>query len=238
MAASESSAPGPAERPVPELQAGDRLTRPEFERRYDAMPRLKKAELVEGVVYLPQIGSHKGHGRPLFEIVGWLGSYGWLTPGTDGGTNGSIRLDWDNEPQPDAFLRILPERGGQSRDDDEYIGGAPELIVEVAASSVSYDLHDKLRAYQRNGVREYVVWRVRDQAIDWFVLRGGRFERLPLSPAGYYQSEVFPGLWLDPSAMLRGDLAHVLAVLRQGMASPEHGEFVATLREASGGSTA
>jgi hypothetical protein len=146
MATVESSAAGPAtaER-LPELHAGDRLTRAEFERRYAAMPQVKKAEL--------------------------------------------------------------------------------------------YDLHDKLRAYQRNGVCEYVVWRVWDRAIDWFVLREGRYERLPLNSSGHYQSEVFPGLWLDPAALVRGDLAHVMTVLQQGLASPEHAGFAGRLRVASGHAT-
>ena len=97
--------------------------------------------------------------------------------------------------------------------------GEPELVAEVAASTASYDLHDKLRAYQRNGVREYVVWRVLDRAIDWFVLRDDRYEPLALTSAGCYRSQVFPGLWLDPTALIRGDLARVLAVVQQGMAS-------------------
>jgi Uma2 family endonuclease len=221
---------------VPDLQHGDRLARPEFERRYSAMPHVKKAELIEGVVYMPsQRVSHRDHGRPHFMLATWLGRFWYATPGTDAGNNGTVRLDWENEPQPDIFLRILPERGGQSRDDDDYVGGPPELVVEIAASSASYDLHDKLRAYRRNGVREYLVWRVWDSAIDWFALREGRFEPLPLTEAGHYHSETFPGLWLDPAAMLRGDFAQVTAVLQQGVASPEHAEFVARLQATSGG---
>ena len=217
---------------VPELRAGDRLTRPEFERRYAAMPEVKKAELIEGVVYMPSPVSHPEHSRPHLNVITWLGTYISATPGVDGGIDGTLRLDLENEPQPDAFLRIEPRCGGQSRDDGKYIGGAPELIAEVAASSVSYDLHDKLRAYQRNGVREYLVWRVWDRAIDWFALREGRYDRLPLNSAGRYQSEVFPGLWLDPEAMLRGELARVVAVLHEGLASPEHADFVGRLRTA------
>ncbi len=116
---------------------------------------------------------------------------------------------------------------------DEYVDGPPELIAEISDSSVSYDLHDKLRAYQRNGVREYLVWRVWDSAIDWFALREGRFERLLRTEAGHYQSEVFPGLWLDLAALIRGDVAHVLSVLQQGISSPEHAAFVAKLHAAS-----
>ena len=116
----------------------------------------------------------------------------------------------------------------------KYVAGPPELIAEISVSSVSYDLHDKLRAYQRNGVREYLVWRVWDSAIDWFALREGRFKRLPRTEAGHYQSDVFPGLWLDLAALFRGDVSQVLAVLQQGLASPEHVAFVAKLHAASG----
>jgi Uma2 family endonuclease len=139
---------------IPELQAGDHLTRIEFERRYSAMPHVKKAELIEGVVCMPSPVSHKRHSRPHSMLATWLGTYWPATPGTDAGDNGTVRLDGENEPQPDSILRILPERGGQSRDEDDYIAGPPELVAEVSASSASYDLHEKLRAYQRNGVRE------------------------------------------------------------------------------------
>lgn len=230
MATIETSiADSPLPDRVPELRAGDRLTRPEFERRYEAMPHVKKAELIEGVVYMPSPVSQE-HCGPHFHIITWLGLYESATPAAQGGDNGTVRLDLENEPQPDAFLRIRPEFGGQSRDSDNYIGGAPELIAEVAASSVSYDLHDKLRAYQRNGVLEYVVWRVWDRAIDWFVLHDGRYVPRLLTSAGHYYSEVFPGLWLDPAALVQGDLARVISVLKQGLASPEHADFVGRLR--------
>ena len=221
---------GPTADDVPELHAGDRLTRAEFERRYTAMPHVKKAELIEGVVYMPSPVTQEDHGGPHFDVITWLGVYRAGTPGVEGGDNSTLRLDLDNEPQPDAFLRILPGHGGQSRNSGKYVAGAPELIVEVAASSVSYDLHDKLRVYRRNEVREYVVWRVWDRAIDWFVLREDRYERLAPNAQGRYESEIFPGLWLDPTALLRGDLAQVIAVLQQGLAAPEHAEFVTRLQ--------
>jgi Uma2 family endonuclease len=179
---------------------------------------------------MPAPVSQDDHGGPHFDVIGWLAAYRAATAGVEGGDNATLRLDLDNEPQPDAFLRIRPEYGGQSRSSGKYVAGAPELIVEVAASSASYDLHDKLRAYRRNEVLEYVVWRVWDREIDWFVLREGRYERLAPNTAGHYQSEVFPGLWLDPAALLRGDLAQVFAVLQQGLASSDHGEFVTRLQ--------
>src|SRR5205807_2900720 len=107
-----ASNPPPSPDPSPEmllpLEPGDRLTRPEFERRYDAMPHLKKAELIEGVVYLPSPVRNDAHSSPHFDLITWLGIYRMFTPGVAGGDNGSLRLDLDNEPQPDAFLRLLP----------------------------------------------------------------------------------------------------------------------------------
>ena len=217
---------------IPPLQAGDRLTRAEFERRYQAMPHIHKAELIEGVVYMPSPVSNEGHSSPHFDLITVLGVYRSQTPGVQGGDNGTVLLDLDNEPQPDSFLRILPRYGGQSGDCGDYVEGAPELIAEVAASSASYDLHDKLRAYRRNGVREYVVWRVWDGEIDWFVLREGTYERLAPTADGLYHSEVFPGLWLDAAALLAGNLAAAIQVVQQGVASPDHAEFVARLQQA------
>jgi Uma2 family endonuclease len=215
---------------LPPLEPGDHLSRPEFERRYEAMPHIKKAELIEGVVYMPSPVRQRRHGRPHGHLVTWLGVYEATTPGVEMGDNTTARLDLTNEPQPDALLLIDPARGGQAHiSADDYIEGAPEWIAEVAASSVSIDLNAKLAVYQRNGVLEYVVWRVLNRAVDWFVLRDGQFERLAPDAHGILRSTVFPGLWLDAAALVRGDLATVLAVLQQGLASPEHAAFVARL---------
>lgn len=226
-----ASSPPPA---LPLLESGDRLTRAEFERRYEAMPDRRKAELIEGVVYVSSPVRIKMHANQTSRITTWLGNYWAKTPGADVGDNVTLRLDLDNEPQPDAILRILPEAGGQSRTDvDGFVEGGPELVVEVTASSASIDLHDKFRAYRRNHVREYLVWRVLDGELDWFVWREGRYERLAPDTSGVYRSEVFPGLWLDAPALLRGDLAAVLTVLQQGIGTPEHQGFVERLRAAS-----
>jgi len=212
------------------LETGDRLSRAEFERRYDAMPQLKRAELIEGVVYIPSPVRLRQHGEPHFDLITWLGIYEVATPGVIGADSASTRLDLDNEPQPDAVLLIDPAKGGQTRiSADDYLEEAPELIAEVASSSVSYDLTDKFKVYRRNGVCEYLVWRVLDRQIDWFVLRKGEYVRLPLDEAGLYRSEVFPGLWLDPTALVGGDTTTVFAVLQRGLASPEHAAFVARL---------
>ena len=224
-------------REVPPLEPGDRLTRAEFERRYTAMPRLRKAELIEGVVYMPSPARLRLHSRPHLHLATWLGGYEAGTPGTVAADNSTVRLDLDNEPQPDLLLLIDPAAGGQTRvSEDDYVEGAPELVAEIASSSSSYDLNAKLNIYRRNGVREYVVWRVLDQAIDWFTLQDGRYEELPRDAAGLYKSTVFPGLWLDSAAMVRGELAGVLDILRQGLATPEHAAFVDQL-EASRRST-
>ncbi len=220
--------------PIPPLEPGDHLSRAEFERRYEAMPHIRKAELIEGVVYIPSPVRPNEHGIPHFDLITWLGSYRAQTPGVRGADNTTVRLDLGSVPQPDALLMIEPSHGGKAViGEDRYIEGAPELVAEVAASSVSFDLHAKVRVYCRNRVREYVVWRVLDQAVDWFALRGGKYVRLRRTRAGVLQSRVFPGLWLDPAALVRSDLPTVLQVLQEGLATPAHAAFVAKLKDAA-----
>jgi Uma2 family endonuclease len=219
-----------AARPQP-LQSGDRLARREFERRYAAHPEIKKAELIEGRVYLSSPLRFATHGEPHAAILTWLGTYAAFTPGVRAADNATVRLDEINEPQPDAQLRIEPAAGGHSRlDEDDYVAGAPELIVEVAASSASYDLHDKLRAYRRNGVNEYLVWRVQERRFDWFVLSEDDYVPLAADGSGILRSNVFPGLCLDVEALLAGDVARVLATLQRGLEASEHAAFVARLQ--------
>jgi Uma2 family endonuclease len=217
---------------VPPLESGDRLTRDEFLRRYEAMPDLKKAELIQGVVYVPSPVRYQYHGRQNHHLLTWLGHYEAGTPGVEGSGNTTVLLDPKSAPQPDGVLFINPDHGGQVKFDHEgYIVGAPDLVAEVTASTASYDLHDKLDAYRRNGVREYLVCRVFDQRTDWFVLREGRYEPIVAAPDGSLRSTVFPGLWLDSAALLRGDLPTVLALVQRGLDSPEHAEFAARLRQ-------
>ena len=216
---------------VPVLCAGDRLTRDEFERRYAAMPDLKKAELIEGVVYMGSPVSLLRHGQPHGVLSFWLGLYQEATPGLASGDNSTVRLDQDNEPQPDLLLCIPAAAGGSSRITAEgYLEGPPELAIEIAASSVSYDLHQKLGAYRRNGVREYLVHRVDDGEVDWFVLEHGTYVRQQPGPEGWLESRVFPGLWLDVQALLRMDRRALRAAIERGTAHPAHGPFVARLR--------
>ncbi len=215
---------------IPRLQNGDRLTRAEFERRFDATPGLKKAELIEGVVYMPPPVSFTYHDLPNTDLLGLLIQYRVATPGVLAGGNSSLRLDLDNMPQPDAFLIIQPERGGQAQiDEDGYVEGAPELVAEIAASTVSYDLHAKLNVYRRNGVREYIVWRTQDREIDYFMLREGRYDRLAADENHVWRSATFGGLWIDGKSLLSGDLAAALKTLGRGLESGEHRDFVARL---------
>jgi Uma2 family endonuclease len=217
-------------RPAPPLYPGDRLSRAEFERRYEAHPEVKRAELIEGVVYMPSPVRIEQHSEPHGWLVTWLGVYCAATPGVRLGDNATVRLDFENEPQPDALLRLDPAQGGKSRiTADDYLEGPPELVVEIAASSAAYDLHDKKRVYQRNGVSEYLAIQVYEQRVDWFILRESVYQPLTPDGAGVLRSEVFPGLWLQPSALWSSDLAALLATLQVGLASPEHAVFVARL---------
>lgn len=215
---------------IPAFENGDRLTRSEFERRYHLMHHLKKAELIEGTVYVPSPLRYSQHGKPHSQIVAWLQVYAAMTPGVEAADNATVRLDFDNEPQPDALLRLDEACGGQSRiSEDDYIEGAPEFIVEVASSSASYDLYDKLQAYRRNGVREYLVWVVQESEFRWYILDEGTYRQQQPDAAGLCASPFFPGLRLDVRALLTGNMQQVLAALQQGLSSPEHQEFVARL---------
>ncbi|NEP66964.1 MULTISPECIES: Uma2 family endonuclease [Moorena] len=217
---------------IPILENGDRLTRVEFERRYQAMPDTKKAELIEGVVYVASPVRITKHANPHGKIITWLGVYEAATPGVMLGDNPTVQLDFDNEPQPDAILRIDQQKGGQSRiSDDDYVEGAPELIVEIAASSASYDLHDKLRAYRRNGVREYLVWLVQEQQFRWYELDAGEYLQQQPDQLGVLSSNVFPGLQLAVEPLLAGEMQRVLAVLQEGIQSEAHQHFVARLAQ-------
>ncbi|MBI3915248.1 MAG: Uma2 family endonuclease [Chloroflexi bacterium] len=215
----------------PSLNAGDHLSRAEFERRYAAYPEIKKAELVEGVVFMPSPIRAQKHAQPHADIIAWLGAFRAATPGVVSYDNATVRLDFENEVQPDVLLRLEPAYGGKSRvTADDYLEGAPELVIEIAASSVAYDLHEKKRVYQRTGVLEYLALQVEEQKADWFVLREGVYEALRLDEQGILRSEAFPGLWLQPAAFWKDELAEMLRVLQEGLATPEHSAFAARLK--------
>jgi hypothetical protein len=223
----------PRRKPIPRLEQGDRLSGPEFLRRYEAMPELKKAELIDGVVYMSSPVSAENHGEQHATTMCWLTLFPIWTPGVRVFDNTTVQLDLDNIPQPDGLLLIDPRCGGQAFiNADGFVERGPELAAEIAASSVSYDLGVKMQMYRRHKIREYVVWRVQDQAIDWFILRGSKYVPLTPDDQGILRSKIFPGLWMDPAAMLRHDHAAVLRLLQQGCATPEHAAFVAKLRQA------
>jgi Uma2 family endonuclease len=219
----------PQEMILPPLENGDHLDQKTFHARYEAMPEGTRAELIGGIVFMasPLKPAHAHmHGR----VMHCLFEYVDATPGTDAFDNATAILGEESEPQPDAYLIITPEKGGQMHlNAEEYLEGAPELIVEVASSSEAIDLHTKRNDYERAGVREYVVVALRHNQVYWFIARNGRFEELPPGADGIFRSEVFPGLWLDPAALLRRDAGRIREVLQQGLTSPEHAAFVARL---------
>jgi Uma2 family endonuclease len=225
---------------VPPLVAGDNLSVEEFLRRWEAMPNLKRAELIEGVVYIPSPLPIDGdsfmpspvsadHGDVDHHVSTWLGNYEAATPGCRGSSNATWLMGRRSAPQPDDSMRILPEYGGQSRREGEYLAGGPEFLAEVCLSSTAYDLHQKLEVYEKAGVQEYLAILLQEQEVRWHRLVDHEFQVVPQPAGGIYRSEVFPGLWLSAGALLAGDLARVLAVLQQGLQSPEHAEFVKRL---------
>src|SRR5690349_14582329 len=217
--------PAPAGR-EPLLEPGDRLTRDEFERRYARMPNLKKAELVEGTVFMPSPVRLKKHALPHGCLATWLGTYAAETPDVLCADNGTIRLDLDNEPQPDLALLKSASKGGQTTvTADDYVEGAPELVSEIVGTSAAYDLHQKKTAYRRNGVREYIAWITDEHRVVWWQLREGEYHEIDVDSDGLLKSRIFPGLWLDSKALLAGDMRAVLAALRRGLDSPEHRQF-------------
>lgn len=204
----------PAAEYVP-LESGDHLTREEFHRRYLARPDIRKAELIEGIVYVASPVRQAFHGRQHALAMMWLTHYAALVPGLDVGDNATVFLDADNEVQPDAFLFWDPPVGTGARLTEKgYVEGAPPLVFEIAASSAAYDLNDKLRVYRRTGVPEYIVWQVYEGRIDWFRLRNGEYVRIEPDARGIIESEVFPGLRLHVARMLGGDRAGVLAEIK------------------------
>lgn len=209
------------------LENGNRMTREEFHRAYQEAPKHFRAELIGGIVYLPsplRLGHSNNHGHlgMLFSI------YELSTPGTQFGDNATVKLGDQSEPQPDLFLRVLPDFGGQSKTDrQDYVVGAPELIAEVAHSSRSIDLHAKYEDYAANGVREYLVMSLADRRFFWFDLLTAR--ELPVPTDGIIRSYCFPGFWIDVEALFKADGKRLISVLQRGIDSPEHAQFVSRL---------
>ena len=214
-----------------DLQTGDRMTREEFHRIYEQTPRKFKAELIGGIVYVAS-PLRRRHGNRHIRLGALISIYEGNTPGTEAGGNVTILLGDHGEPQPDVYLRILPEYGGQSRTtSDDYVAGAPELIAEVADSSRSIDLHGKREDYARYGVLEYIVAGLRDNRLHWFDLRTG--SELTPDPDGICRIQTFPGLWIDGPALLAQDFPRAMNALSAGLATPEHAAFVQRLLAAN-----
>jgi Uma2 family endonuclease len=219
---------------LPPLEQGDHLDQQTFHARYEAMPPGTRAELIEGIVHMPSPARNL-HGRAQTLAIHWLATYDIATPGTKSVDNATDILGDETEPQPDGMLMILPEKGGRVViNEQDYITGPPELVVEVASSTESYDLHSKRREYERHGVQEYLVLALRQRRAFWFALRDGKFVELSAGDDGVLRSQVFPGLWLDPSAIFNDDGKRLLEVLQQGLASPDHADFVQRLAAVGG----
>lgn len=171
--------------------------------------------------------ARRRHGRSTGMLIHWLGTYEHATPGVEVYDNTTTIMGEESELQPDACLIIRPDRGGQMRfTDDDYLEGAPEFAAEIASSTESYDLHSKKQDYERAGVKEYLVVALRQKQVFWFVNHDGRFVEQKVDARGHYRSAVFPGLWLDPNALLELNSRNLLATLREGLATPEHAAFV------------
>jgi Uma2 family endonuclease len=211
---------------VQRVEAGDHLDQATFHERYKAMPPEFRAELIGGVVIVPSPLLPE-HGECHALVMGWLINYAIATPGTRVRDNATAILGPTSEPQPDAALIIDPAYGGQTGiAADGYAIGAPELIVEVASSSASIDLHAKRRDYEQAGVLEYVVVVLRQRVVRWFVLQAGAYRETTVGPEGIITSTVFPGLWLDAEALLQINGSLVMDTLCRGLATPEHAAFV------------
>lgn len=213
------------------LVAGERMTRDEFLRRWEATPNLKFAELIGGVVYMPVSFAH---GKPDSKLAGWLAVYAAYTPGVEG-TNNTTTLLLEDVAQPDSCLLIMPECGGQTGVERGLISGAPELTAEISVSSLPYDLNKKLDLYRRAGVLEYVILLPEKNEVRWLRLEGGQYRPLAPDADGILRSRVFPGLWLDAAALTGRNMARVLEVLQRGLASAEHAGFVRELTERKNG---
>ncbi len=211
----------------PELHTGDRMTRAEFHRIYEKTPENFKAELIGGVVYVasPLKWQHGTNHLPLGTV---FFAYEGHTPGVECGDNTTILLGEEGEPQPDLYLRILREFGGQSwTTKKDYVAGAPELLAEIAHSSRAIDLHAKRDDYARYGVVEYLVVCLRERELRWFDLRVDQ-ELLPEAD-GVFRIHTFPGLWIHGQALLAKDYQLLMATLQQGLATAEHAAFVRRL---------
>jgi hypothetical protein len=209
---------------------GDRMSREDFLARWDQMPALKRAELIDGIVYMPSPLSF-AHGRLDVQMHTLLGVYAARTRVCEAVSNASW-LMLQSAPQPDAALLLLPQFGGSTRTVNKLASGVPELVVEVCLSSRSYDLGPKLALYQRAGVQEYIAVLLEEQRVEWRALTSGSYQLMDHHENGVFRSEAFPGLWLDEPALWAGDSSRMLEVLDSGLASDECQQFLHRLHRA------
>jgi Uma2 family endonuclease len=207
-----------------ELQTGDYMNAAEFMGVYEQMPVEFEAELIGGIVFVASPLKRR-HGTMHPALSTLFFAYCGHTLGVECGDNATVLLGDEGVPQPDLYLRILPEYGGQSRTtSDDYVAGPPELIAEIAHSSRSIDLHAKRHDYARYGVLEYLVACLRERQLRWFDLRAG--QELQPDTDGVLRVRTFPGLSIHIDALFRQDYATLMATLQQGLATQEHTALV------------
>jgi hypothetical protein len=210
------------------LLEGQRLDQSAFHDLYESMPPGTRAELIDGVVYMPSpIGMQ--HGGALVPVIVWLAYFAEHTPGVQVMDNVTTIVGRRSELQPDAMLRILPECGGRTSNKRGFVRGAPELVFEVARASRYVDLGPKLVVYQQAGVLDYIVHAMNPDEILWFSREQKTLVPQTIGSDGLYRSTTFPGLWLDPQALVAMNYQRLRAVLDLGCATPEHAAFVAKL---------
>lgn len=176
------------------------------------MPDVKNAELIDGIVYL-QYRVSAIHGMAHANLGALLCIYSKNDSNLLTASNSTVRIDDRNDAQPD--LLMMRRLGGRATiDEDDFVSGAPDLIAEIAASSVSYDLHQKKRAYLNAGVLEYLVWLTEENRIVWWRLENGDYVEIPPAADGSLESVEFPGLVIDASAVIAGDFAKALARIK------------------------
>jgi hypothetical protein len=233
---------------IPPLHDGDRVDVDEFLRRYAADKTVFSAELLQGIVHItrrrftqdgkemivPPISAEE-HAVPDNHLQGIFFVYAAQTPGIASSSSVTTILPSQTTGlEPDAMLRVLPANGGASTiGADKFVHGTPELLAEISFTSGARDFGKKFDTYQAEGVPEYLVWRTEEQEVHWFALKRKKYVALKPHTDGTLRSEQFPGLWLDVTALLAGDMAKVLATLQRGIASPEHAAFVAKLQKAA-----
>jgi len=192
------------------LENGDHLTASEFLRRLENMPELKKAELIQGIVYMASAVGFTHHAEPDGVIQGWLSFYASKSKDVRHATNSTLRLSPDDVVQPDG---LLVKTDTVQFDEKGYLSGPVEFVAEIEASSASIVAREKLDTYRRSGVKEYLLWRTRDSVIEWWHLEDDDYLLLEPDQAGNIQSREFPGLALNVEPALNLDSAGVLSAL-------------------------